>query len=268
MGQFSTKIYIPPGSTLSGNQHGGDAAGIHAIRTRSDVDQLVTELPLVEKVVVIGGGYIGLEAAAVLSKFGKAVTVLEAQDRVLARVAGEDLSRFYEAEHRAHGVDIRLRALVDCIVTRDNRAVGVRLEDGQEIDCRLIVVGIGISPAIEPLLTAGAEGGDGGVHVDSFCRTSLPDIYAIGDCVLQTNAFAGNARVRVESVQNANDQASCVAKSICGAGKPYDAIPWFWSNQYDLRLQTVGISFGFDEAVLRGTMESRSFSVVTSSPGE
>jgi 3-phenylpropionate/trans-cinnamate dioxygenase ferredoxin reductase subunit len=125
----------------------------------------------------------------------------------------------------------------------------------------MAIVGIGIVPAVEPLIAAGAAGGNG-VKVDEFCRTSLPDAYAIGDCALHRNAFAEGAELRVESVQNANDQASCVARSIVGDGIPYDAVPWFWSNQYDLRLQTVGLSLGFDQTILRGSLEARSFSVI------
>ena len=240
---------------------GHDLAGVHGVRSRADVDQMLSELAHVDDVVVIGGGYIGLEAAAVLVKFGKKVTVLEAQDRVLARVAGAPLSTFYEAEHRAHGVDLRTGVNVVCIEEQDGAACGVRLEDGTVLATRLVIAGIGIIPAVGPLLAAGAEGGNG-VVVDDHCRTSLPDIYAIGDCAAHPNSYAGGATVRVESVQNANDQATTVAKEIMGTPEPYHAVPWFWSNQYDLRLQTVGLSVGYDEAVLRGSTNARSFSVV------
>ena len=245
---------------------GHDLIGVHAVRTRADVDRLVEELAETTEVAVIGGGYIGLEAAAVLTKLGKHVTVLEAQDRVLARVAGEPLSRFYEAEHRAHGVDIRLGVVVDYLEERDRRVTGVRLGNGEVVPCEMAIVGIGIVPAVQPLLDAGATGGNG-VEVDEHCRTSLPDIYAIGDCAAHHNAFADGARIRLESVQNANDQATTAAKSIAAkpgadAPPPYHAVPWFWSNQYDLRLQTVGLSTGFDTAVLRGDPAARSFSLV------
>jgi 3-phenylpropionate/trans-cinnamate dioxygenase ferredoxin reductase subunit len=125
----------------------------------------------------------------------------------------------------------------------------------------MVIVGIGIIPAVEPLLTAGAAGGNG-VDVDALCQTSLPDVFAIGDCAMHANDFAEGARIRLESVQNANDQASVVAKAIMGGTDRYHAVPWFWSNQYDLRLQTVGLSSGFDDAVVRGDIASRSFSVV------
>ncbi|WP_404711324.1 NAD(P)/FAD-dependent oxidoreductase [Sphingomonas sp. MMS24-J13] len=240
---------------------GHDLVGVHTVRTRADADRMRAEMAGVTHAVVIGGGYIGLEAAAVLAKFGKKVTVLEALDRVLARVAGEPLSRFYEAEHRAHGVDVRLNARVDCIVEQDGRAVGVRLADGEVLPAQMVIVGIGIIPAVQPLIAAGAEGGNG-VAVDAQCRTSLPDIFAIGDCALHANRFAAGAQIRLESVQNANDQATTVARAITGNPVDYDAVPWFWSNQYDLRLQTVGLSIGFDEAIVRGDPATRSFSVV------
>jgi 3-phenylpropionate/trans-cinnamate dioxygenase ferredoxin reductase subunit len=218
-------------------------------------------LPATTRVVVIGGGYIGLEAAAVLTKLGKQVTLLEALPRVLARVAGEPLSRFYEAEHRAHGVDVRLETQVECIVGEGGRVTGVRLADGEVVPGEMVIVGIGIIPAVEPLLAAGATGGNG-VAVDALCHTSLPDVFAIGDYALHESAFAAGASIRLESVQNANDQAATVAKALTGVEEPYAAVPWFWSNQYDLKLQTVGLSTGHDRAVLRGDLATRSFSLV------
>jgi 3-phenylpropionate/trans-cinnamate dioxygenase ferredoxin reductase subunit len=239
---------------------GHHLTGVHTVRTRADVDRMAAELAGVERVVVIGGGYIGLEAAAVLSKLGKSVVLLEALDRVLARVAGEPLSRFFEGEHRAHGVDIRLGCEVDCI-EGDTQVTGVRLADGEVIACGTVIVGIGIVPAVEPLVGAGAEASNG-VEVDAACRTSLPHVFAIGDCARHANRFADGARVRIESVQNANDQATVAAKAIVGLDAAYDAVPWFWSNQYDLRLQTVGLSTGHDTAVLRGDPTARAFSLV------
>lgn len=240
---------------------GHDLAGVHSVRNRADVDRMLGELAATRRVCVIGGGYIGLEAAAVLSKSGKQVTVLEAQDRVLARVAGVALSRFYEAEHRAHGVDVRLGVAVACIEEVNGRATGVLLADGEVLPCEMVIVGIGIVPAVEPLLAAGATGGNG-VAVDAHCRTSLPDVYAIGDCALHANPFADGTPIRLESVQNANDMAVTAAQAITGAPEAYEAMPWFWSNQYDVKLQTVGLSTGHDDEVLRGDPARRSFSVV------
>lgn len=240
---------------------GHDLTGIHAVRTRAHVDQMMRELDDVRDVVVIGGGYIGLEAAAVLCKFGKKVTVLEALERVLARVAGEPLSRFYEAEHRAHGVDVRLGAAVNALEGADGKVTGVRMVDGSILPAQMVIVGIGIIPAVAPLLEAGAKGANG-VEVDGQCRTSLADIYAIGDCALHENRYAGGAEIRLESVQNANDQAKVAARTIMGIEDHYDAVPWFWSNQYDLRLQTVGLSSGYDQVVVRGDPADRAFTVL------
>lgn len=241
---------------------GSDLAGVHAVRTKEDADRLMAELDGgANRAVVIGGGYIGLEAAAVLTKFDVHVTLLEALPRVLARVAGEQLSEFYQAEHRAHGVDLRTGAAMDCIEGDGAKVTGVRMADGSVLPADIVIVGIGIIPCIGPLITAGASGGNG-VDVDEFCRTSLPDVYAIGDCAAHANDFADGAVIRLESVQNANDMATAAAKDICGAPVPYKATPWFWSNQYDLKLQTVGLSTGHDNAVLRGDPATRSFSVV------
>jgi len=257
---YGQLIWAAGGSPRRIGCAGNDLVGVHTVRTRADADRMLAELDAVEQAVVIGGGYIGLEAAAVLAKFGKKVVLLEALDRVLARVAGEPLSRFYEAEHRAHGVDVRLGAAVECI-EGEGRVSGVRMTDGEVIPAQMVIVGIGIVPAVEPLIAAGAEGGNG-VAVDQQCRTSLPDIFAIGDCALHANRFADDMPIRLESVQNANDQATLVAKTIMGQELAYDAVPWFWSNQYDLKLQTVGLSTGHDAAIVRGDPANRSFSVV------
>jgi len=240
---------------------GAGARGIHSIRRRDDVDAIRVRLDDVAHVTVIGGGYIGLEAAAVLTKFGKQVTLLEALPRVLARVAGEELSHFYEAEHRAHGVDLRTGAMVESIEEEDGVARAVILSDGTRIATDMIIVGIGIVPETGPLIAAGATGGNG-IDVDAYCRTSLPDIYAIGDCACHANPFARGETIRLESVQNANDQAKVAVQHIIGHPIEYDVVPWFWSNQYDLRLQTVGLSTGHDQTILRGSPGSRSFSVL------
>lgn len=233
---------------------GGERA--HVIRSRADVEAIRAALPGARRVAVIGGGYIGLEAAAVLRKLGKQVVLLEAAGRLLSRVTGEPLSRFVEARHRAEGVDVRVGAAVEAIGLDH-----VLLAGGERVAADLAIAGIGIDAAAAPLLAAGAAGGNG-VLVDRFCRTSLRHVYAVGDCALHANRFAGGAAIRLESVQNAHDQANTAAKHILGVEQPYESVPWFWSNQYDLRLQSVGLFLGHDEIVARGDPGSGSFSLV------
>ncbi|MXO71809.1 NAD(P)/FAD-dependent oxidoreductase [Alteraurantiacibacter buctensis] len=241
---------------------GSNLAGIHCIRDKADVDSLMAELDGgAKRIVVVGGGYIGLEAAAVLTKLGCQVTLLEALPRVLARVAGEELSAFYEAEHRAHGVDLRTGAQVVALSGSNGRVAAVELSDGTVMACDAVIVGIGIVPAVDPLIEAGAVHGNG-VTVDAYCRTSLTDVYAIGDCAAYANGWADDATLRVESVQNAHDMASTVARHVMGEDASYVALPWFWSNQYDLKLQTVGLNTGYDATILRGNPAERSFSVI------
>ena len=263
---YADLVWATGGDPRKLDCHGHHLTGIHAVRTREDVDAIMAELDDVSHVAIVGGGYIGLEAAAVLRKLGKPVTLLEALPRILARVAGPDLSAFYEAEHRAHGVDLRTGTNVIAI-EGETRVTGVRLADDSIVAADMVIVGIGIIPAVAPLIAAGAAGGNG-VFVDENCRTSLPHIYAIGDCAAHANDFAEGATIRLESVQNANDQASVAAKAICGNDVRYMATPWFWSNQYDLKLQTVGLSTNHDEAVLRGDPATRSFSVVYLKAGQ
>ncbi|QHL91886.1 FAD-dependent oxidoreductase [Sphingomonas changnyeongensis] len=267
--QYDRLIWAAGGRPRALPCPGGECGDVHRIRTRADVDRLVAHLGEAERIAIIGGGYIGLEAAAVLVKLGKRVSLFEAQERLLARVAGPALSAFYAERHRAHGVDLHLGASVAAIETdpASGRMTGVRLAGGDGTPGMLVpadmaIVGIGIVPEVAPLLAAGAAGDASGVSVDERCRTSLADIFAIGDCAVAANRFAGGARIRVESVQNANDQAGVAARTICGEDAVYDAVPWFWSNQYDLKLQTVGLSLGHDEAVLRGDPAAGGFSVV------
>lgn len=258
---YGTLVWAAGGNPRRLACPGHDLQGVYTLRNRADVDRMAGKLSAVERVVIVGGGYIGLEAAAVLAELGKQVAVLEAQDRVLARVAGEPLSRFFEAEHRAHGVDVRLGVTVASLEGDRGCISGVRLGDGARLPADMVLVGIGISPAVAPLLDAGAVGGNG-VEIDATCRTSLPGIYAVGDCALQCSPFAGGAPIRIESVQNANDQAAVVAKEIVGSPVEHQAVPVFWSHQYDLRLQTVGLSDGSDGVVLRGDPAARSFSLI------
>ncbi len=265
---YASLIWAAGGHARAIPVPGAALPGVLAMRTIGDADALraATATATATQIVIIGGGYIGLESAAVLAKAGKPPILIETENRVLARVAAEPLSRFFEREHRAHGVDIRLNAAVTAI-EGEARVEAVRLADGTRIACTTVLVGIGITAAVAPLLAAGAAGAAGGIAVDAHCRTTLPHIHAIGDCAAHANDFAGGAVIRVESVQNANDQATLVAKALCGDAQPYAAVPWFWSNQYDLRLQTVGVSAGYDAAVVRGDPAARSFSVITLKSG-
>ena len=241
---------------------GSDFEGVHTVRHRHDIDRLREQIDGgARRAVVVGGGYIGLEAAAVLRKLGCTVTLLEMQPRVLGRVAGEALSEFFADEHRRQGVDLRTSVAVERIEGEAGNVTGVVTGDGETIPCEIVIVGIGIVASVGPLIAAGASGSNG-VDVDEFCRTTLDDIYAIGDCAAHANPYAGNAVIRLESVQNANDMATCAARAIMGDKQPYNAVPWFWSNQYDLRLQTVGLSMDYDQEVIRGSIEERKFSVV------
>lgn len=241
---------------------GADLTGVHYLRGRADADAIRDEITAGRRrIAIIGGGYIGLEVSAALRRAGCTVTLLEVEERVLARVAGEAISCFYEREHRARGVDLQTRAAVVAIEGDAGHVNAVRLADGTLVTADMVVVGIGILPNVAPLLACGAQGNNG-VDVDEYCRTCLPHIFAVGDCATHTNAFAQGERIRLESVQNANDMAGVVARAIVGSPVPYHALPWFWSNQFDLKLQTVGISRGHDQVVVRGDQASRSFSVL------
>lgn len=264
---YRTLVWAAGGEARRLSCPGAHLTGVHAIRHRADSDAVRVAIESgARRVAVIGGGYIGLEAAAVLRGRGIAVTVFEQEDRLLKRVAGREISDFYAAEHARHSVDIRLDAEVVAL-EGDEMVEGLRLADGETVATDLVIAGIGLVPNIAPLLSAGAAGGDG-VDVDENCHTSLGDVFAIGDCALHANRFAGGEVIRLESVQNANDMANTAARAIVGEPVPYDAVPWFWSNQYDLRLQTVGLSTPHDARVLRGDPADRSFSVVYLRGGE
>jgi len=240
---------------------GGDLAQVHVVRTRADVDRIQAQLPDAARIAIVGGGYVGLEAAASLVGRGKPVVLVEALPRLLSRVAGETLSRFFEAQHRARGVDMIFGRTVTAIDHDHGRLRGLRLDDGAFVPADLVIVGIGIAPEVGPLTEAGADGSDG-VAVDGFCRTTLPDIWAVGDCALHANAFADGRSIRLESVQNASDMAVVAAKAIARRPEPYHSLPWFWSTQYDLKLQTVGLSSPGDQAIVRGDLAEGRFSII------
>lgn len=240
---------------------GAALEGIHYIRNREDVDRINQELDRVQKCVIIGGGYIGLEAASALRKINRDVTLVEGQSRVLARVAGPIISDFYQQYHQEKGVKFYLGQGVDYLEGDQGRVHTVILANGTRIATDMVIVGIGLNPEVNVLVEAGAAFSNG-IETDRRCRTSLVDIFAIGDCANHENFFADGQRIRLESVQNANDQAMIVTKEILDKGEDYAAVPWFWSNQYDLKLQTIGLSIGYDQEILRGEPDSGSFTVI------
>ena len=230
--------------------------GVHYLRTMSDVDGIRSGIGEGKRLVIVGGGYIGLEVAAVARKLGMEVTVLEMEDRILARVTTPSMSAFYTRVHTEHGVDIRTGTAAAEILG-DGTVTGVRCTDGTELKADMVIVGVGIIPTTGLAEAAGLTC-ENGIVVDAHCRTSDPAIFAIGDCTNHPSKLLGR-RLRLESVPNAMDQARTVAKNIMGGDAEYDAVPWFWSDQYDLKLQMVGFSAGADDEVVRGDPETGSF---------
>lgn len=237
-------------------------APVMTLRGLADADQLRDKLEGARHATLVGGGYIGLEAAAVLRSKNVDVTLVEAENRLLARVTGAVVSNFFESRHRQAGVDLRLGRTVTSLspVPATANRTEVRLDDGSTIVTDLVIAGIGMVPNVEVLERAGAEVGNG-VIVDEYCRTTLPDVYAIGDCAVHPNPFAQGAMIRLECVQNAVDQAKVVEKALLGLVSVYDSVPWFWSNQHDIRLKTAGLSRDSEHSVVRGEPSSGAFSV-------
>lgn len=237
---------------------GAGLAGVHYIRAIADTENIRAEVREGARVVVVGGGYIGLEAAAALTKIGCRVKVIEMMDRVMARAVAEPVSRFYEAQHRAKGVEILLNTGVAEFAGAD-RIEAVIDGAGERHECDLAVVGIGVIPNVE-LAEAAGLAVDDGIVVDERARTSDPAISSAGDCTNHPNALL-KRRLRLESVQNAVDQARCIANDWQGKGANYAEVPWFWSDQFDLKLQMAGLPSPEDRAVVRGDPDSGAFSV-------
>ncbi len=239
------------------------AGAEHALylRTLRESDEIKHRLDGATKVAVIGGGFIGLEVAAAARTLGKKVTVIEALPRLMARVVAPVVSGYFRVQHETRGVRILFGAMVASLDRE-----GVVLSDGKRVAADLIVAGIGVIPNDSLARDAGLAVGNG-IVVDEFLRTSDPSIYAIGDCAEYPNAFAG-ARVRLESVQNAVDQAACVARAITGKPAKYEAAPWFWSDQFDIHLQMAGLSMGADHTVTRGDPSTNKFSTFYYKGGE
>lgn len=237
---------------------GAERTNIFDLRSLADVDQIRPHMQAGQRIVIVGAGYIGLEAAAVAAQLGLNVTVIEVADRVLARVTSPVMSEFFEAEHKSHGVVIETgRKVVE--FTGSARVEGVKTSDGDVIPADLVLVGIGIIPNDELARQAGI-GCDNGICVDRDGRTDDPSIFAIGDCARRPLVHYQRDG-RLESVHNAIEQGKLAAAAIAGKPRPSEDCPWFWSDQYDLKLQIAGLSEGFDQVEVRGEPESRKFAV-------
>lgn len=225
---------------------GGTLSGVHVVRTLADVDAMAAGFTEGKRALIVGGGYIGLEAAAVAAKRGVKVTLVEMADRILQRVASPETSDYFRALHKAHGVDIREGVGLEQLLG-DTSVRSARLTDGSELEVDFVVVGVGITPGTA-LAEAAGLALDNGIRTDARGRTSEPLIWAAGDCA--SFPYKGK-RIRLESVPNAIDQAEIVAENMLGAEKDYVATPWFWSDQYDVKLQIAGLNTGYDTIVTR-----------------
>jgi 3-phenylpropionate/trans-cinnamate dioxygenase ferredoxin reductase subunit len=235
---------------------GAALRGVHYLRTIADADAITADLRPGARVLLVGAGYIGLEVAAVLRQRGFAVTVLEALERVLSRVASPEISAFYDACHRAAGVELHYGTAVKALHGTE-RVASVETTDGRTFDCELVIVGIGVVPNVELAAAAGLPC-DNGIVVDEFARTADERVVAAGDCTNHPHPLL-RRRIRLESVPNAVHQAKVAAATLLGTPTAYSEVPWFWSDQYDLKLQIVGLSAGYDEVVVRGDPAQRSF---------
>ena len=239
------------------NIEGSDLKGIHYLRTIADVDAIRNEMAAGKNLVIVGGGYIGLEVASVGIEKGLNVHVLEMESRILQRVTTPEMSEYYHNLHSGRGVNIHTDTMVSGFAGSEQ--VEQVLCGDASFDADLVIVGIGIIPNIELAQAAGLEC-DNGIVVDDHCRTSDPEIYAAGDCTNHPNPLL-DRRLRLESVPNAMEQARVCVSNMLGGDKVYAAMPWFWSDQYELKLQMVGFSADGDEHVLRGNMEENQFAV-------
>ena len=247
---------------------GGDLAGVHTLRSIADVERIRADLGNGKRLVIIGGGYIGLEVAATTRELGLEVIVLEMAERVMNRVTCKEVSSFYETEHARHGVRIITNARVQALVgdSGTGRVKAVLTDDGAEHPADLVIVGVGVTAADELAVAANIECANG-IVVDEYCRTSDPAIYAAGDCANHPNLHYGR-RVRLESVDNAFEQAATAAHNLLGTSTVHDKVPWFWSDQYDLKMIIVGLCQGHDTVVVRGSAAARSFSACYLRDGE
>ena len=233
---------------------GHQLAGVFYIKTIDDVLALKQQINTAQRAVVIGGGYIGLETAAVLRQHGLSVDVLEAEERILQRVTAPSVSAFYTRIHAEQGVRIHTHKSVANLIGHDGAVAQVLCQDGSRFAADLVIVGIGVLPNVELAQQAGLQV-EHGICIDAYCRTSDPRIVAAGDCVQYFNTQYQRT-VRVESIPSANDQAKIAASSLCGGHKQFESLPWFWSDQYDLKLQIAGLNQGYDQIYVRGDLDS------------
>lgn len=238
---------------------GAEQHGVHYVRSAADVEHLQHALSEARTAVVIGGGFVGLETASVLRGLGLSVSVLEVQERVMPRVVSPTVSEFYRALHTARGVDVVTGCVVSAIERSSAGGLAVHCADGRTFVGDIVVVGIGVIPNQELAVAAGLACDDG-ILVDEFARTSDPSVVAAGDCTYHPNPLLGRS-LRLESVHNAIAQATTAAQTVCGKLHAYAQFPWFWSDQYEYKLQMVGMSDGYDEEVVRGSLESGKFSL-------
>jgi len=235
---------------------GANLKSVYYLRNIDDVEQIRPEMDVGRRLVIIGAGYIGLEAAAVARSLGLDVTVIEMADRVMSRVVSPEISDFYQIEHTDKGVKLRLSTSIEALRGK-KRVKRVEIAGGEEIRADFVIIAIGILPNTELAEHAGLEVADG-IVVDDRCLTSDKNIYAVGDCTSHPNEIYGR-RLRLESVHNAIEQAKTAAENLCGVEAHYSQVPWFWSDQYDLKLQIAGLSEGYDEVVIRGNPADKSF---------
>ena len=236
---------------------GGTLDRVFTLRSIADIDKISPQFQAGRKLLIVGGGYIGLEAAAVSRQSGLEVTVLEMADRILQRVAAAETSNYFRDLHSGHGVDIRESVRMTRLLGEDGAVRAAELESGEIIDADLVLVGIGSSPNTELAQAAGLDC-DNGIRVNEICQTSDLSIFAAGDC---TSFIRNGQQIRLESVQNAADQGDLVARVLAGEAATYTALPWFWSDQYDCKLQIVGLNQGHDQTVIRPGTNASSMSV-------
>jgi 3-phenylpropionate/trans-cinnamate dioxygenase ferredoxin reductase subunit len=231
---------------------------LHYLRSQADAECMREQLEAGKRLVVVGGGYIGLEVASAAQAAGMQVTILEAQSRILARVTAHEVSEFYQQVHQAAGIDLRTNVQLEQVsLNAEGRIEALVTTAGERFAADVVLVGIGAQPNVELAEQAGLDV-DNGILVDAFARTSVADIYAIGDCSNQPSALYGR-RLRLESIPNAIEQARAATGNILGKAALAPSLPWFWSDQYDLKLQIAGLSQGYDQVVLRGSRETHSF---------